>query len=161
MIVNSWYNGYSPQERDKKYKIMQLLIKSGDLAKPSGPCDLCNDPDADVEYHDEDYAEPYIWTKPALLTLCRHCHRYKLHKRFKNTNLWFSFVAHIRRGGYASDLKNQEVAKELKRYQKAISQNLTYELTVLRPYKKEIGREWFESLRMDIQSLNDPSARPR
>jgi hypothetical protein len=25
MIVNSWYNGYSPKERDKKYKELKRL----------------------------------------------------------------------------------------------------------------------------------------
>jgi hypothetical protein len=31
----------------------------------------------------------------------------------------------------------------------------------LREYKAVIGREWFANLRMDIESLEDPTARPR
>ena len=54
MVVNSWYNGYSPQERDAKYRELQKLIKMGQLSLPKGPCDLCGDPEVAVEYHDED-----------------------------------------------------------------------------------------------------------
>ena len=115
------------------------------------------DPDVAVEYHDEDYAKPYIWTKPALLCLCRHCHRYKLHKRFKNVNSWNIFLAHIRRGGYARDLKDTEIKKELKEFEKGTIKNLK----LLRKYNQNVGSEWFANIRMDIESLQDPSARPR
>jgi len=161
MVVNSWYNGYSPKERDAKYKEMKHLISKGFLSTPKAPCDLCNDPNSPVEYHDEDYGLPYIWTKPALLCLCRHCHRYKLHKRFKNQNNWNIFIAHIRRGGYASDLKNKEVIKELKFYKLALEKGENAALKTLRNYEQIIGKEWFSNLRMDIKSLDDPKARPR
>ena len=157
MIVNSWYNGYSPKERDEKYRDLKRLISIGTLDSAKGPCDLCCDPDVAVEYHDEDYAKPYIWTKPALLCLCRHCHRYKLHKRFKNVNSWNIFLAHIRRGGYARDLKDTEIKKELKEFKKGTIKNLK----LLRKYNQNVGSEWFANIRMDIESLQDPSARPR
>ena len=92
MVVNSWYNGYSPKERDDKYKEMKRLIKVGELLPASGPCELCNDPNVPVEYHDEDYGHPYLWTKPTIYKLCRHCHRYKLHKRFKSLANWNIFL---------------------------------------------------------------------
>ena len=161
MVVNSWYNGYSPKERDNKYKELMKLIAKGELPTAKGPCDLCNDPDVSVEYHDEDYGLPYLWEKPALLCLCRHCHRYKLHKRFKNLSNWNIFVAHIRRGGYASDLKDKSIIKELNEYKKAIDKRISSNLKPLREYKAVIGREWFANLRMDIESLEDPTARPR
>ena len=161
MVVKSWYNGYSPQERDEKYKVLMSLISKGKLSNAKGPCDLCNDPSVDCEYHDEDYGKPYIWTKPALLSLCRHCHRYKLHKRFNNKTNWFVYLAHIRRGGYAKDLKEKEIKKELKAYAKAIYINDDFQLTQLRPYNHKIGDEWFANIRMDIESLEDPQARPR
>ena len=34
-------------------------------------------------------------------------------------------------------------------------------LKKLRSYKKDIGREWFANLRMDLKSLTDPKARLR
>lgn len=64
MVEGSWYNGYSPKERDKKYKILMRLIAKGKLPTASGPCALCGDPDVPVEYHDEDYGEPFIWEAP-------------------------------------------------------------------------------------------------
>lgn len=157
MIVNSWYNGYSPKERDTKFRELKRLINIRKLKKAVGPCDLCCDPDADVEYHDEDYGKPFLWNKPALLCLCRHCHRTKLHKRFKNTLNWYVYLAHIRRGGFSRDLKDIIIRKELKDF--ALRKITT--LKVLRPYKKNIGREWFVNLRMDLKSLNDPKARLR
>ena len=32
MVVDSWYNGYSPKERDDKYKELKKLIANGVLA---------------------------------------------------------------------------------------------------------------------------------
>ena len=161
MVVDSWYNGYSPKERDDKYKELKKLIANGVLAVANGPCDLCNDPNVSVEYHDEDYGLPYLWEKPALLSLCRHCHRYKLHKRFNNPSNWKIFLAHVRRGGYASDLKDKSIINELKEYKKVINNGGTYNLKKLRDYKPVIGSEWFANIRMDIESLSDKTARPR
>jgi len=161
LIVDSWYNGYSPKERDTKFKVLKKLIKRGELKAAEGPCDLCNDPKVAVEHHDEDYGLPYLWTKPALLCLCRSCHRYKLHKRFTNPKNWYAFIAHVRRGGYASDLKDKHIKKEVKLYQKAADEGTQFELENLRPYSHKIGGEWFANIRMDIESLKDPNARLR
>jgi hypothetical protein len=162
MIVKNWYNGYSPKERDAKYKALKKLIKSGKLCSAIGPCDLCNDPEVNVEYHDEDYGLPYLWNKPALLCLCRTCHRSKLHKRFKNPIGWYAFIAHIRRGGYAKDLKIKSIRKEYDVYKKNLSgPTPPIPLEIIRPYKHKIGSEWFANIRMDIDSLSDPDARLR
>jgi hypothetical protein len=61
------YNGYSGAERLGKFEAMKRLIASGELPAPSGPCELCGDPEppSGVEYHDEDYGAPPIWGKPA------------------------------------------------------------------------------------------------
>jgi len=32
---------------------------------------------------------------------------------------------------------------------------------MIRPYNDIVGFEWFASIRMDIESLKDPKARPR
>jgi len=161
MVVNSWYNGYSPKERDEKYKVLTNLVSKGEIPPAKAPCDLCNDPNVSCEYHDEDYGKPFIWTKPALLCLCRHCHRYKLHKRFNNKANWYIYLAHIRRGGYAIDLKDKMVMKELKSFKQALLNGENIELKKLRPYNYKIGDEWFANIRMDIESLEDPKARLR
>jgi len=161
MVVDSWYNGYSPKERDDKYKELKKLIANGSLTSAIGPCDLCNDPNVPVEHHDEDYGLPYLWEKPALFSLCRSCHRHRLHKRFNNPSNWYTFLAHVRRGGYASDLKDKLIMKELNNYKKTIESNDTVQLKKIRDYKYVVGNEWFANLRMDIESLNDKKARPR
>jgi hypothetical protein len=39
----SWYNGYSPKERNYKFKVLKQLIAKGDLPIASQPCALCGD----------------------------------------------------------------------------------------------------------------------
>ena len=53
------------------------------------------------------------------------------------------------------------VKKELSAWQVAFEKGEPFELKSLRPYRHEIGKEWFAHLRMDIESLDDPRARPR
>jgi len=161
VMSGAWYNGYSAKERDYKYKILLKMIRKGEISPATGPCMLCNDPSVSVEYHDEDYSEPFIWEPPALLCLCRCCHRNKLHKRFNNHSSWEAFKAHVRRGGYASDMKVNSIKKEVRACQASIEENKPYSLKKLRPYVGNYGNEWFESIPMDPDSLNDPNSRPR
>jgi hypothetical protein len=159
----SWYNGYSKKERDANFEEMKRLIAAGDLPAASGPCALCGDPEAAVEYHNEDYGiNPFLRTEPALLALCRHCHRDKIHKRFeRHPSAWRTFIAHVRRGGYARDLKDPSVKKELSVYRAAITRGKLSVLRELRPYTRVVGEEWFANLRMDKESKQDSAARPR
>lgn len=161
MAKENGYNGYSDKERDDKFKALKERIDKGELTKAEGPCALCSDPDVPVEYHDEDYGEPYIWGPPALLCLCRNCHRDKLHKRFWRHTAWQAYIAHVRRGGYARDLKDPVIKKEFDAYRKSIEHGDVLTLKTLRPYKGTVGEEWFANLRMDEESRSDPTARPR
>ena len=43
MVVKSWYNGYSPKERDDKFKAMKKMLAKGELLHPAGSCPLCSD----------------------------------------------------------------------------------------------------------------------
>lgn len=161
MAVGSWYNGYNPKEREDKFKELKRLIVKGELPPATGPCELCGDPEVPVEYHDEDYGEPFIWNPPALYCLCRNCHRDKLHKRFWRYSAWLAYLAHIRRGGYARDLKDRGIKKEIDACRVAIERSEPFTLRELRPYKRSVGEEWFANLRMDPESLSDPAARLR
>lgn len=159
--TNNWYNGYSPEERAKKFELIKVMIKEGKLPEANGPCMICNDTESPVEYHDEDYGEPYIWGPPAMYTLCKTCHRFKLHGRFRYPSTWKAYVAHVRRGGYARDLKDPKINAQVKGAAIAIRNDKPFELSGLRPYPKEAGKEWFANLRMDEASKTDPAARPR
>jgi hypothetical protein len=112
-----WYNGFSPEQRLLKARAMNLALATGELATPTGPCELCGDPDVPVEFHDEDYSEPFRWEAPAAYRICRRCHR-RLHLRFGNPLAWQTFLAHVRRGGYARDLLNPVICAELVKYQR-------------------------------------------
>lgn len=122
---------------------------------------LCNDPEVPVEYHGEDYGEPYLWCPPAVYSLCRHCHRDKLHKRFWRHSAWITYLAHVRRGGYARDLKIPELRREILMYQKALERGETPTLAQLRPYAGAPGTEWFARLSLDEGDLTNPASRPR
>jgi hypothetical protein len=144
------YNGYTPRQREKKFRKLKELIALGAIPPASGQCDLCSDPSSPVEYHDDDYGEPYVWTKPALYRLCRHCHRVKLHQRFARPLVWATFVAHVRRGGYASDLKNPEIKRELEKYHQMNGSGNQCSLVQLREYPHLGESEWFVNL-PDVQ----------
>jgi hypothetical protein len=157
---SGWYN--SPKERKDNFKELKRRVATHEIDEASGPCALCGDPDVPVEYHNEDYGiAPFIGVEPALFSLCRNCHSDKLHKRFWRHSAWRAFVAHIRRGGYARDLKDQIVKKELEAFRVANERGEFPTLRELRPYKGTPGLEWFANLRMDSESLSDLSARPR
>jgi hypothetical protein len=149
------YNGYTSQERTKKSR---ALI---DVRDPWPPCALCGDPEVTCEYHSEDYSKPYRFKPPAMHALCHNCHISKLHGRFKNPDLWEAFKAHVRRGGYAEDLKEPAIAKEFAAYRKAMARGESTALRPLRRYRHRVGREWWSRLSTDARTLTARSARPR
>lgn len=157
----SSYNGYDSDERTEHLMVLKRLINAGELAPAIGPCALCCDPNAPVEYHSEDYSKPYRWTPPATYPICLSCHRSKLHTRFRWPQLWFAFLAHVRRGGYARDLHDPAIKREFATYRALVARGEKAILRQLRPYKKIPGSEWFANLRMDESSKEDPAARPR
>jgi hypothetical protein len=140
------YNGFSGKERAANGAALRRAIEAGTVPVPAGSCSICGDPSAKLEYHSEDYSKPYSWSPPAAYLVCIACHRNKLHKRFGNPDMWEAFKAHVRRGGYASDLKQPEVARELKQYIAALRSGDVLQLRPLRPYPHASGTEWWASL---------------
>lgn len=161
----TYYNGYSGIERMKKFDEMNRRIASNKLDKPEGPCELCGDPKAEVEYHDEDYSEPYRWDKPAAYALCKHCHVQKVHGRFRFPHRWKAFLAHIRRGGHASDLYGPDAKpkyrEEFESCCEAVKAGKPAELQSLRTYKGDEGREWFTNLTLVEAAMSEAFSRPR
>ena len=140
------YNGFSGRERTANGAALLKAIRAGLIPLPSGPCSLCDDPGAKVEYHSENYATPYSWTAPAAYVVCMACHRNKLHKRFSDPVKWEAYKEHVRRGGYASDLKQPDVAREFKAHVAARRAGGAVELHQLRPYPHKFGSQWWEKL---------------
>lgn len=157
-MANSWYNGYSPDERSAKGEDGRQRRKRGTLPAFDDPCAMCGDPKATVEPHSEDYSQPYSWEQPAVYALCRHCHRNKLHKRFADPIGWFVFKAHLKRGGYASEIKFH--GRELRQFRRNLERGLPARLPAIRD-RTLTGREWWDLLSVDPLTLTSASARPR
>lgn len=159
-MAGNWYNGYSPEERTAKGKDGKVRRAKGILPAFAPPCALCGDPDVAVEPHSEDYSLAYIWDPPAVYALCRHCHRHKLHMRFKDPIGWEVFKAHVRRGGYARELAKKDVVAELSHFRRARDRGGPAALKRLRE-RRLTGKEWWEHLSADPSTLTAKSARPR
>ena len=154
------YNGYSGREREAKLRALHVRRKQGLPVMDVGPCAICGDPSALVEPHSEDYSQPFRWDRPAEYPLCRTCHRDRLHKRFARPDMWEAHKAHVRRGGYSSDLKDPLVAAELQAYRAAFVRGERIVLRQLRP-RASTADEWWERLSTDPATLTSPAARPR
>jgi hypothetical protein len=149
-----------------KFKEMERRIACNELAAPAGPCRLCGDSGeggtVKFEYHDEDYSRDYSWSEPAAYVLCRECHIYRLHQRFARPYAWMAFLAHVRRGGYARDLKEPTVKQEVARYRAALQRGGSLpELRILRAYPHILGEEWFAHLSVDPMRAVEQAPRPR
>jgi hypothetical protein len=156
-----WYNGFSPGQRDRNFAVLKQQIVEGFVRAAAGPCRLCGDPigspdrrtGVTFEYHTEDYTLPLLLGEPNLVILCIHCHRAKLHKRFSDPSGWLAFLAHIRRGGYARDLKISSVAREVKGVKTALMARRGADLEILRERQTSDLLGWFSALSTDVQSL--------
>lgn len=160
-----YYNGYTPQERDRKLRAMHKVFPRRSHPYYQGACDMCGDPDSPVAPHTEDYSEPYLWERPAEYALCNACHG-RLHKRFNSEtrpNAQFSWAAyknHVARGGYGCDLKSPPVARQIRKLAAALQSDEGFALEPLR-HRASSRNSWWESLTTDPTSLKDPSFRPR
>ena len=158
----SWYNWFSPAQRNKKGRDRLKRIKNGETFPTHGQCTLCGDPDVDIEPHSEDYSEPFAWSEPAVYYLCVACHKSHLHKRFNSKNSWLTHLAHVRRGGYSSDRKSSEIVAELTAYKAALDRSeIPTPLKGLGRMRHFVDSPWWECLTMDRSSIEGPNHRAR
>ena len=127
----SAYNGFTATERLRKLQAMHRLFPRKSHPYYHGACHLCGDPDSPVAPHDEDYAWPYVWEAPAVRALCNWCHS-RIHGRFAHPISWESYLRHISRGGYGSDLRQPEMRREIRALVRAISNDKPIVLEVIR-----------------------------
>lgn len=146
-----WYNGYPQKQRDAKYKVLVQALRDGSLTPYSGPCMLCGDPEVPVEPHSEDYSSPFLWDPPGMFWLCTHCHKNKLHGRFRNPSLWKAFLAHVRRGGYAREWLEPTLQREIRVFRAALQRIETAHLATIR--HRDIQDAWWEKLSTERQTL--------
>lgn len=153
-----YYNGYTPDERNRKLRALHKAFPNYSHPYYKGPCHMCGDPDSPVAPHGEDYSEPYHWERPAIYALCRTCHG-RLHKRFKSPHSWAAYKLHLLRGGYGSDLKSPPVARLISRLAKSLEQGQPFALPVLRA-APDPG-SWWNTLTTDPSALTASWARIR
>lgn len=72
----------------------------------------------------------FSWSPPAAYVVCRSCHVYRLHQRFAHPKSWTAFLAHVRRGGYAREMNEPAVKRDVAKYREALNKKST--LPVLR-----------------------------
>lgn len=154
-----WYHGFSGPERTRLGAGIKRHLRNTGAPPYSGPCMLCGDPEVRVELHAEDYAEPFLAGPPGIYWLCRHCHRAKLHKRFWRRELWAAFLAHVRRGGYARDLRDPVIRREFESYRRAIADG---RVATLRPLRERglAETEWWDLLTLDERCATPDWQRP-
>lgn len=153
-----YYNGYTPQERNKKLREHHKRFPNRSHPYYRGPCHMCGDPDSPVAPHSEDYSEPYLWYQPAEYALCKTCHG-RIHKRFTSPYAWQAYKLHLRRGGYGSDLKSPGVGRLVSRLAKSLADGQSIPLEPLRAYPP--SDVWWENLTTDPAALTEPRARKR
>lgn len=156
-----FYNGYTPQERSRKLRASYTLFPNHSHPYYHGACHMCGDPSSPVEPHSEDYAQPYLWERPAEYALCKTCHG-RLHKRFSRPFAWEAYKQHMRRGGYGSDLKLSSVGREVSKLAKALENGASFPLSPLGVAREPSAPSaWWESLTTGPASLTAAWARPR
>ncbi len=153
-----YYNGYTPQERNKKLREHYKRFPNHSHPYYAGPCHMCGDPDSAVAPHSEDYSEPFLWYQPAEYALCKTCHS-RLHNRFRSPFAWEAYKHHLRRGGYGSDLKLPSVARSVRSLARALQAGGTLSLEPLRASPPPDA--WWETLTTDPASLTAVWARKR
>jgi hypothetical protein len=156
----NFYNGYGPNERNKKLAALHKLYPNRSHRYYQPPCHLCGDTKAAVQPHSEDYAEPFVWDRPAMYAVCSCCHS-RLHGRFKSPASWLAYKAHLRRGGFGADLKDPKLSRELSRLAKGMEKGRPFALSSLPERRQPTGSEWWEFLTTDPRFLDQPFARPR
>lgn len=145
----NWYNGFSPEERLEKHWAVLDAIDAGRVAKPEGPCALCQ-ASGPVVYHSEDYGSPYVFTPPAMYAICRSGHSL-IHLRFRFPSSWEAFKQHLLQGGTCSGWATRRGPRQ----QLSASDGAP---PVVHPGLT--ADDWWEHLTLDRASLTARWARP-
>jgi hypothetical protein len=99
----SWYNGFSPRDRDDSFKWQTAQIASG-AVPPATKCDACGETEGLIGYHAEDYSRPF---GPHLQAhqLCFRCHM-ALHRRHSSPARWQRYIEQLDAGAVFVPLRS-------------------------------------------------------
>ncbi len=90
------YNGYTPQQRNKAQRWLNVQWKNGQLDRPKKCCS-CSQEDGIIDAHAEDYSEPFCEGKTDQFHLCYICHM-MVHCRHKNPVAWGVYIKSLQSG---------------------------------------------------------------
>ena len=91
------YNGYTPQQRTKALKWFRAAQARGEKSRHPESCDICGQTEGHLEWHSEDYSEPFDLDHIGKFGLCYPCHM-MIHCRFKNKEAWKVYGESIKEG---------------------------------------------------------------
>jgi len=145
------YNGYSPAERAAKGRARAQALASG---LTPGACAMCGDGESKRWLHSEDYSRPYLWTEPAVYSLCDRCHR-RVHLRFRNPGAWHAYGEFLSRGWFGREVEGRQIAAFLRAKD-------SYVWPPRRRRNLRAGSDaWWAQLTLNPESRCAPWARPR
>ncbi|KWW97368.1 hypothetical protein LI90_4340 (plasmid) [Carbonactinospora thermoautotrophica] len=98
----SWYNGHSPEKRERVARWLEEQWTAGTLPRPSR-CIVCDQTEGAIHGHLEDYDQPTSY-----VDLCITCHLV-LHARFRRPAAFIEYRDRVARGWQAPPL-TQRVA---------------------------------------------------
>jgi len=159
-MVETFYNGYSGQQRNSTAKPLMAYLASLDPDAPPHPCGLCGDPDRPRnQWHSEDYSIPVKIAPPQTYPLCNACHG-RIHKRFKAPEgEWELFCRHVEAGGYGREFTSLYSATARKRLSANVIAGQAVDLPFIR--QRSDGPAWWRDLSLDPEALIAAWARPR
>lgn len=103
-----WYNGHSPQKRERVQAWLNEQWNTGALPRPT-QCAACGQTDGAIHGHLEDYDQPTTY-----VPLCITCHLL-LHCRYRNHRVWHEYRQRVAQGWQAPPLDQRTAFGVLKR----------------------------------------------
>ena len=92
----SWYNGFSPEEREEGGRIIKEAVRNGVIPDERlMKCERCGQDKGIRVYHCEDYSPENILND--LTCLCWRCHM-QIHSKFKDSYEWRKYEEDINNG---------------------------------------------------------------
>ena len=87
------YNGFEPKQRLKALRWIKKEMAEGRREPQPNTCDGCGGTDGFMEWHSEDYSEPF-GDHIGQYGLCYQCHM-MLHCRFRNPKKFIDYIRYI------------------------------------------------------------------
>lgn len=92
------YNGFTAFQRTKAMQWMKKEMASGRIPEPT-KCEACGQTEGHIDYHTEDYSEPYSVSRTTAHQLCFMCHMMWHGRLSPRTRAQFEYYRELIRAG--------------------------------------------------------------